>query len=317
MTHGRRHRAIALLGAALIAGCGAGAATSGAQSRAARADAAAGKPKVPQFTKPYPTVTPLLNCSAAQQAGRLAPIIHRGSSLPSGAAAPLLIALHGSGGTGPNMEGLTHFISLADQDGFVVVYPTSCGQEFPWYTNQDLPYLTSLIHHVVAGHTSGGRIDARRVYATGFSAGGLETWRLGCQDSKQITAIAVVSMVMFPRLFETCAPSHPLPELLIEGTEDSETYPGVPQALPSARQTTTRWRQLDGCPARARVHHLGSVTEQTWASCDQGTAVGFDVMYGASHDWPPVGADAPAYFPTSQVVWSFLSRFRMARATPK
>src|SRR5690242_7999013 len=54
--------------------------------------------------------------------------------LPSGydgtSAMPLLLALHGGGGQAKGMNGLTHLNQIADEHGFLVVYPD--GYKLHW-----------------------------------------------------------------------------------------------------------------------------------------------------------------------------------------
>ena len=50
---------------------------------------------------------------------------------------------------------------------------------------------------------------ARRVYVTGFSAGGPETWLAGCRLSKQVAAIAIVSGAMNGRTPRAVRPPAP------------------------------------------------------------------------------------------------------------
>src|SRR5690606_4243972 len=45
-------------------------------------------------------------------------------------AAPLVVALHGRGGTGPGMAVLTGFDALADSHGFIVAYPSGLQQQW-------------------------------------------------------------------------------------------------------------------------------------------------------------------------------------------
>ena len=65
--------------------------------------------------------------SGATRAGSAAstvlpPIVHRPANLSNANPVPLLIGLHGGGGTPALMEYTTGFDSVADQNGFVVAY---------------------------------------------------------------------------------------------------------------------------------------------------------------------------------------------------
>ncbi len=249
-------------------------------------------------------------CTAAQLAARPAPIVYRPGSLPGGQKVPLLIALHGAGGGPQSMEGLSHFEYVARQYGFVVAFPGSCNDLHPWGTPQDFTYMTALIGQLIASQN----IDPSRVYIAGFSAGGYETWQIGCHLSGQVAAIAVVSGAMNGRLYSSCALSRPVSELLMVGTNDSSRFTGIPGRLPSPFQTTARWRALDGCalaPVSA-ARPLQVVSQQTWSLCADASAVSLVLLQGAAHVWPPIGAGAPANYSASRAVWAFLSAHRAA-----
>lgn len=298
-----------LISACAIAGCGSAARTSTQAARTLTAASVSSNP-FPEAGDDDQPVT----CSSAQSSARHAAIIHRPSSLAVDKPAPLLIALHGSGGDGHNMEGLTHFTELADREGFVVALLSSCDLDNAWAPPQDLTYISSVITRLASASGPAGAIDRSRVYVTGFSAGGAETWAAGCRLSRQVAAIAVVSDAMNGRLYASCSPSRPVPELLLVGTADSTRWTGIPRRLPSAYQTTARWRQLDGCGARpTSTRQVSTVREEVWRSCADGSAVALYIVQGASHVWPPYGDGAPKDYSASAAVWSFLSAFRLGR----
>ena len=64
------------------------------------------------------------------------------------------------------------------------------------------------------------KIDARRIYASGFSNGGFFVHRLGCERSTRFAAIASVAGEMAPALEKVCAPQAPVAVMTIHGTED-------------------------------------------------------------------------------------------------
>jgi polyhydroxybutyrate depolymerase len=247
----------------------------------------------------------------SQSGKRLPPIIYRPATLSRSTKVPLVIALHGGGAApvGPqNMEGLTHFERLADQNGFVVAYLDSSSQTNPWNPRtNDLPYVSHMIDQLTASQN----IDPARVYITGFSAGGNETWLAGCELSRKVAAIAVVAYDMRSALYHSCRPSRPVSELLMIGDQDGVRYTGIPGRVISAFQTTARWRALDGCaPAPVSSQQVSTVLQQTWTACTDGSAVGLYVIKGGGHDWPPVGAGSPTNYSASAAIWAFFSAHR-------
>jgi len=94
---------------------------------------------------------------------------------------PILLALHGCQGSGPYFYSSTQFASLADQYGFIVVYPSVTRSYDCWDVsspsslthngNNDPAGLVSMVQYVEQHNNA----DASRVYVTGGSSGAMMT----------------------------------------------------------------------------------------------------------------------------------------------
>ena len=111
--------------------------------------------------------------------------------------APLLLALHGCAQNALDFATSTRFNQLADQHGFVVVYPEQTPAHnsqrcWNWFRpahqfrSQGEPAILAGIVRRVAAETTTWRIDPGRMYVTGLSAGG---------------AMAVVLAATYPEMF--------------------------------------------------------------------------------------------------------------------
>ncbi|MEA2147437.1 MAG: polyhydroxybutyrate depolymerase [Solirubrobacteraceae bacterium] len=247
-----------------------------------------------------------LTCTAAQLAQRQPPIVYRPRALGA-RKAPLVIALHGAFGNGRAMAELTGFQNVASRRGFVAVFPSACDLRRPWGSGQDLYYLDSLIR----GQIASDNVDPRRVYIAGFSAGGVDAWRMACMFSDDVAAIAVVSESMSLRVSRACVLSKPVSQLLMVGTADGNRWTGAPGHAMSAVQATVWWRTADKCTsASTLLRPIPRVLETTWAACAGGSHVALVEVLGAAHVWPPAGVGAPPGYNASEAVWSFLSKIR-------
>src|SRR6188472_4227238 len=107
--------------------------------------------------------------------------------VPAGVDHPagLVVNLHGAGMTGTEQASLTNYNAVADQHGFVVVYPD--GIDFSWADGRgasvpdrqgvdDVGFLVALAGRL----TQDFGIDPGRVFATGMSAGAFTANRLAC-----------------------------------------------------------------------------------------------------------------------------------------
>jgi poly(hydroxyalkanoate) depolymerase family esterase len=100
---------------------------------------------------------------------------------------PIVVAMHGCGGSGPGFHSGSEFASLADRYGFVVIYPSAMqeagfGKCFDTWSaaakrrdgGSDPVSIASMVAY--AERQYGG--DRTRVYATGSSSGGMMTQHL-------------------------------------------------------------------------------------------------------------------------------------------
>jgi polyhydroxybutyrate depolymerase len=242
-------------------------------------------------------------------AGGLAPIVFVPSQLPAGKV-PLVIALHGSGATPLDMEATTGFNQLASANGFIVAYLGSRSPNDNWILPSDTTYVGAEIDRLEATVP----VDPTRVYVTGFSAGGYESYRVGCLLSDKVAAVAPDAVSMNRKLYDACKPVRPVSALITIGSADAEHYGGHSR-LPSAPAAAARWRALDGCSASApnTSQAPGPTVQQRWSNCADGSAVGLDVVQGGTHMWPGprLGAATPdGRYEASAAIWAFFAGHR-------
>ncbi len=222
-----------------------------------------------------------------------------------GAAPGLVIVLHGVFGSGFQAESSTGFDAQADRLGWLVAYPDGVldgwdafGDTPFWGRHpgvDDIAFVGSLIDRLSASD----RLDPDRIYVTGFSRGAMMTYRLGCELSGRVAAIAPVSGNMATADGSAagvpCQLSAPVSVLAIHGTADgSIPIAGgrVDIAYAPMTDVIARWRTLDGCQGAGTVAADGSSTTTSWA-CSGGATVATRIADGGVHAWP--GAAAPPY----------------------
>jgi polyhydroxybutyrate depolymerase len=255
--------------------------------------------------------------------------------------APLILVLHGGGGSGSGQEMMTkqRINRIADREGLIVVYPDGVGRN--WNDGRhdlraeaakkdvdDVGFLRELIRVLSARF----HVDSKRVYATGMSNGGFMSFRLACDAADVIAAVAPVAANLPAELAPDCKPAQPIPVAMFSGTDD----PIVPwnggsvsvfgmkrgQTL-SAVQTFETWSKLDGCrksstgePVDRVVADGTSLLLHTRTDCNGGAEVRLYEIRGGGHAWPGgvpylgerlVGR-VSSEIDASDEVWSFFSR---------
>lgn len=240
-------------------------------------------------------------------------LVHVPPGLPTGRRLALVLALHGAGGSGPQMERYSGFSRVADGGGFVVVYPSSEGSSWNSTGAANLPDDVRFLGTLITDLEQSMCIDPERVFATGVSNGGGMVAIAGCELSEQIDAIAPVAGGYQGQ--PACRPSHPLSVLEIHGTAD----PVVPYFGRHGRRTSDRlppyvngWVRRDGCSSTAAVSRLAPrTTWYRWGGCASRVRVQHIKIQGGRHQWP--GATPPDPGPRATIcaectIWRFFSR---------
>jgi polyhydroxybutyrate depolymerase len=235
----------------------------------------------------------------------------------SGRAVPLLLALHGYGGSGPRMETYSGFSPIADHDGFVVAYPSSTGLYWNSTASAKLPndvtFLGSLIGHLLKTMC----LDPERVFAAGVSNGGGMVALAACELSSQLAGIASVAGAYNNQ--PPCRPARPVSVLEVHGTADQV----VPYYGPRRRPTpdgmppfVNGWVSRDRCSRGPLVHHVAKrTTSYRWGGCAGGSVVEHIRIRKGRHQWPgarPPDPGPPATICASCTIWSFFSSLSTA-----
>jgi polyhydroxybutyrate depolymerase len=168
--------------------------------------------------------------------GNRAYSVLRPSGVAAGTALPVLLAIHGGGGTARIHASTTLLSSLGQQRKILIAYLEGTGaiQTFnagnccgSAQTNSvdDVTYVNAVLDDLAARDT----VDAARVYSSGFSNGGMMSHRLACVMADRIAGIAAVGGAsgQFDRggnSLYSCMPTRPIPILHVHAMND-RNYP--------------------------------------------------------------------------------------------
>lgn len=222
--------------------------------------------------------------------------VHIPNGYSGSTALPVIIALHGYTESVDNFTQVTHFEEAADKHQFISVFPAgvapfgvpgwnagSCCGTAQLQGTPDVQFIRDLIDQLEADYC----VDKKRIYASGFSNGGMLSHRLACELSDRIAAIGAVSGTM---AIDMCQPTRSVPVLHLHGTGDLVVGYDPGTVAKSVPDTINGWvgRNLCGM-ATSIVYTQGKVQCERHHGCSEGADVELCTIDGGSHEWPGGG----------------------------
>lgn len=241
---------------------------------------------------------------------------------------PLVITLHGFAQWPDHQRQLSGWNDLADEHGFLVVYPA--GTRFPlrWRAGgranpvdpaPDITFIADLIDTLAAEY----HLDPARIYANGLSNGAGMSFVLACALSDRIAAVGLVGGA-YGYAWEQCAPPRPVPAIVFHGTEDPIVPftgggdSGYAAGLPDIATWVGTLAAHNGCATAPRaLPASGAVSGVAYTGC--AADVVFYTVAGGGHTWPG-GEPMPEWLTglttedidATQVMWDFFMTHPLA-----
>lgn len=250
---------------------------------------------------------------------------------------PLVIVMHGGGGSAVPTIRMTRFDAQADQAGFLVVYPngtdrsrallnrmgkpgfltwnagTCCGYALDNHVD-DVGFIRAVVRQVAGQY----KVDSKRVYATGISNGAMMAYTLACEASDTFAAVGIVSGIVSD---PDCKPVRPVSVIAFHGTADHNIpidggvgdKAFIKDNRPPVQNSIDFWVKADGCNSTPQQSHQIKLDIRTYRGCRDGTAIAYYVIEGGGHSWPggerlSYMLDAPSdAVNATHVMWQFFA----------
>jgi len=258
-------------------------------------------------------------------------LLHVPPSFDRAKPTPLVISLHAAAMWPAQQMNLSRWNQLADEFGFIVVYPAGTGRRGApkfWNVNRspglmrDVRFISDLIDTLETAYN----IDPARIYANGFSLGGGMAFVLSCVLSDRIAAVGMVSAAQtLP--WSWCTDGHAVPMIAFHGTADLVPYEGGPSpdpfnplTFPAVREWTAHWARRNRCTLEPHESEVAAdVTRLEYKSCADDANVVLYTIRGGGHTWPG-GKPLPEWIvgPTSRGIeatremWAFFREHRLS-----
>ncbi|HEX2100325.1 MAG TPA: PHB depolymerase family esterase, partial [Candidatus Synoicihabitans sp.] len=278
--------------------------------------------------------------------------IHVPSFEAENGARAAILSLHGGGGSAMIQASTSQLNELADEQQIYIVYLEGSGLIRTFNAGNccgfaqsqgidDVGYVGAVLQDVLDTFD----IDPARVYATGFSNGGMMSHRLACALSDRIAGVAAIGGAsgQFDRSlnqYYSCNPARRIPVLHVHATND-RNYPyegGVGEGLSdtdfySIDATIADWISRNNVSAEATIEPVTAITTcyryavpaDTSVSsapvvlCSVDPADNYDavnrIVFGGGHSWPggvrspAANSDVPiADFDANAFMWEFFDQ---------
>jgi polyhydroxybutyrate depolymerase len=255
-------------------------------------------------------------------------VVHLPRSYDGKRPLPLLIAFHGTGGTGQGFMG--EFRALADQQGFIAACPDGItGRNRGWNALfgkpipggqgaqvddvDDVGFTRSLISQLHKSYHT----DPSRVFVCGHSAGAYLSYRVAIDLGDQIAAAGVVNGSLGIRLLDgkpsvpdVRKPVAPVSIIHICGAKDNTVKFAGRQTervlVRSVPECIAHFVKANGCvmPGKETRDVAHGVTRTLYTGGRSGTEVELVVVENGDHGWP----NAKQGLAATQELWEFFSR---------
>lgn len=245
---------------------------------------------------------------------------------------PLVVMLHGGGGSGEQAETSYGWDRLAQHEHFIVAYPDALGPVIhAWNVDgvdetgapccgrsgrdgvDDVGFVLAMVEAI----EQASPIDRDQMFAAGISNGGILSYTLAC-ESDVFAAIGPDSATMLAE----CRDPNPTSVIHIHGLKDTtipfDGSPGTGPATidgPRIDSVIEAWRTVDGCGAP--IVTAAGVVVTSIASCADGRSVELVTVADGEHGWPgaPLKAGDPEEFrhqpsqalDATSVIWQFFA----------
>ena len=233
------------------------------------------------------------------------------------------MGLHGRFGTGAGHANLTGTNQLAEEQGFIAVYPDGLSRDGTIDTGwnyfkgagifrDDGPDDTQFIKSLIDDLSIDLNIDFNRIYVNGLSNGGFMVHRLACEAPDFFAGYADIAGAGFQGIETVCdfAAHKPVRMLIIHGTDDNNVlWDGRLENIQSQQfysviptpQMFGFWAQYNQCDPDADSNTLPQQGRSPGTEvrilhvtgCQPESAVVLYAIVGGGHNWPGVAGRIP------------------------
>ena len=242
-------------------------------------------------------------------------VIHVPDSYDGSFSVPVVLNFHGFSGDAYQYMNESDMRILSESENFILIYPQGLDLDGEPHWNacpnggnnksevDDFGFIETLIEEISSNYN----IDLERIYAVGYSNGGMMAYGLANHKSELIAAVASVSGAM---LDCTGPASHPMPVIHLHGTDDLDLPYNGNNYYNSVQNTLDYWINFNNTNKEPIVNFDNSgeieIEHYIYDKGNNSVSVEHYKYIGGNHVWFVSTFQGQN---TSELVWDFLSRY--------
>ena len=228
---------------------------------------------------------------------------------------PVVLNFHGFNGDAYQYMNEADMRFLSESETFILIYPQGLDLDGESHWNacpnegdnksdvNDFGFIETLILKISSNYN----IDLERIYAVGYSNGGMMAYGLANHKSELIAAMASISGAM---LDCTGPPTHPMPVIHLHGTDDFDLPYNGNNYYNSVQNTIEYWTNFNKTNSEPIVNFDNSgeikIEHYVYDNGNNSVSVEHYKYIGGDHVWFMSTFQDKN---TSELVWNFLSRY--------
>jgi polyhydroxybutyrate depolymerase len=245
----------------------------------------------------------------------------------------LVLALHGGGGKATQMESDYLLTEKANSAKFAIVYPEGIQSDGilgarTWNAGtccdyavekniDDVKFISLLIDELLKKYS---KLNPKKVYVTGMSNGAMMAYRLACELSNKVAAIAPVAGTLTTT--QACKPSRPVPIIQFHSKLDEKVPMNGGTGIfgyyfPPVQNGLNTWVNNNGCNNTTKtVTNFSQYSVTKWSNCNN-SSIEFYLTNDGGHSWPGgvksrVAADDPSTaINANDLIWAFFQKYQL------
>ena len=226
---------------------------------------------------------------------------------------PIMLNFHGFGGSASDYMVEADMRSLAESESFILIYPQgSCLDGFSHWNacppgGDNKSDADDFVEALINKISSEYNVDMNRIYAAGYSNGGMMAYGLANYKSELIAAVASVSGAMLDCPGPTI---HPMPVIVLHGTSDDVLPYNGNSYYSSVQNVLDYWIDFNNTVTTPSVSSdtNGEMTIEhyVYGEGDNGVSVEHYKYIEGDHVWFKATFQGHT---TSELIWEFVSRY--------